>query len=162
VLIRNRPDLKVRTRSEVIDRSPEREMGDLVASALLYPRNVNELQMAVEMGDPKRGESTVYVPVEVVIPLASLTFLPTPDGDTYSATVDFHHATSGFERSSMTSGRQRQIIEISEDDYEGREGITYRFKSGVEVWPGKTRIAIAAMDTASRLVAFETMDVDAR
>ena len=40
--------------------------------------------------------------------------------------------------------------------------MTYRFKSGVEVWPGKTRIAIGAMDTASHLVGFRTVNVDAR
>jgi VWFA-related protein len=48
VSVRNRPELNVRTRSEVIDRAPEREMGDLVASTLLYPRNVNELRMSLE------------------------------------------------------------------------------------------------------------------
>lgn len=162
VLVRNRPDLKVRTRTEVIDRPAEREMGDLVASTLLYPRNVNELHMAVETGKPQRGKSTVYVPVEVVIPLDTLTFLPTQEGGKYAATVDIHHATSGFERSALTSGRQRQTFEISEADYARRREMTYRFKSGVEVWPGKTRIAIGAMDTASHLVGFQTMDVDAR
>lgn len=162
VVVRNRPELHVRTRSEVIDRPPEREMGDLVASTLLYPRNVNELRMAVETGQPQRGRSTVFVPVEVVIPLETLTFFPTHEGGKYAATIDIHHSTSGFERSSMTSGRQRQTFEISEAEYARRSGMTYRFKSGVEVWPGKTRIAIGAMDIASHLVGFQTMDVNAR
>jgi VWFA-related protein len=160
VVVRNRPELHVRTRSEVMDRPPEREMGDLVASTLIYPRDVNELRMAVETGAPKRGKSTVYVPVEVVIPLETLTFMRAQDK--YVATIDIHHATSGYERSSMTSGRQRQTFELSESDYARRNGMTYRFKSGIEVWPGKTRIAIGAMDVASHLVGFRTMDVEAK
>jgi hypothetical protein len=103
----------------------------------------------------------VYVPIDVVIPIETLTFLPTQDGK-YSTTVDIHYATSGFERSSMTSGRQRQTFEISADQHRQRAGINYRFKSGVEVWPGRTRIAIGAMDDASHMVAFATTEVETK
>ncbi len=162
VRIRNRPDLTVRTRTEVIDRSPEREMGDLVAATLLFPRNVNELHIALQTGKPKSSSKgkAVTIPLDVVIPLETLTFLPTQDGQ-YAAKIDIHYAIAGIKSTFQTSGRQQQNIEISEEQYEARKGTNYRFKTGVEVWRGPTRIAVGVMDPASKLAGFRTADVTA-
>lgn len=162
VRVRNRPDLTVRTRTEVIDRSPEREMGDLVAATLLFPRDVNELQMSLRTGQPKRSSKgrAVTIPLDVVIPLQTLTFLPTQDGK-YAAKVDIHYAIAGMKTSFTTSGRQQQSIEISQQQYQTRTGRNYRFKTGVEVWRGPTRIAVGVLDPASRLAGFRTADVKA-
>jgi hypothetical protein len=47
---------RLRTRTEVVDRSPEREMGDLTSANLLFPRERNELRVAVmTAGKPTRG-----------------------------------------------------------------------------------------------------------
>jgi hypothetical protein len=163
VRVRNRPDLTVRTRTEVIDRSPEREMGDLVAAALLFPRDVNELHMTLEMGKPRSSSNgkAVTIPLDVVVPLETLTFLPTEDGQ-YAAKLDIHYAISGIETTFTTSGRQQQNIEISEQQYNARAGTNYRFKTGVEVWRGPTRIAVGVMDPASKLAGFRTADVMAK
>jgi VWFA-related protein len=161
VKIRNRPDLIVRTRTEVIDRSPEREMGDLVAATLLYPRDANELRIALQTGTQSRKGRTVTVPLDVVIPLDALTFLPAR-GDKYAAAIDIHYAIAGIRTSFMTSGRQQQAIEISKQQYNARVGTNYRFKTGVEVWPGPTRIAIGVLDPASRLTGFRTLEVLAK
>lgn len=162
VRVRNRPDLTVRTRTEVIDRSPEREMGDLVAATLLYPRNVNELHMTLQTGKPQSSSKgrAVTIPLDVLIPLETLTFLPTQNGQ-YAAKVDIHYAIAGIKSSFTTSGRQQQYIEISEKQYETRKGTNYRFRTGVEVWRGPTRIAVGVMDPASKLAGFRTADVTA-
>jgi hypothetical protein len=162
VRVRNRPDLTVRTRTEVIDRSPDREMGDLVAATLLYPRNVNELHMTLQTGKPKSSSKgkAVTIPLDVVIPLDTLTFLPTHDGK-YAANVDIHYAISGIKTSFMTSGRQKQYIEISAQQYNTRTNANYRYRTGVEVWRGPTRIAVGVIDPASKLAGFRTADVTA-
>src|SRR5688500_4732985 len=77
----------------------------------------------------------VTIPLDVVIPLESLTFLPTEDGQ-YAAKIDIHYAIAGIKSTFQTSGRQQKNIEISEEQYEAREGTNYRFKTGVEVWRG--------------------------
>ena len=158
VRVRNRPDLTVRTRTEVIDRSPEREMGDLVAATLLFPRDVNELGIALQTGKPRPTGTAVTIPLDVVIPLETLTFLSTQDGK-YAATIDIHYAIAGMKSDFTTSGRHHQNIEISAQQYEARAGTTYRFKTGVEVWRGPTRIAIGVLDPASRLAGFRTAEV---
>jgi VWFA-related protein len=163
VRVRNRPDLTVRTRTEVIDRSPEREMGDLVAASLLFPRDVNELHMTLQTGKPRSSSkgTAVTIPLDVVVPLETLTFLPTEDGQ-YAAKLDIHYAISGIETTFTTSGRQQQNIEISAQQYNARAGTNYRFKTGVEVWRGPTRIAVGVMDPVSKLAGFRTADVMAK
>lgn len=162
VQIRNRPELGVRTRTGVIDRSPEREMGDLTAANLLLPRQLNELNVAVATpAKPARGKRFYTVPVDVTIPLQSLTFFPS-DGDKYHAAVDIHFAAAASRNNFTTSGRQRQDIEISAAQYAALGNGTYRFKTGIEVPAGSSRIAIGVMDTASRLAGFGNLEVTAK
>jgi VWFA-related protein len=159
VRVRNRPDLHARTRTEVIDKTPEREMADLVLASLLFPRDVNELHVTVTAGKPVRAEGKKFtIPIDVVIPFETLTFLPIEDGR-YAAKLDIHYAISGIETNFTTSGHQQQNVEISEEQYNARAGTSYRFKTGVEVWRGPTRIAVGVMDPASKLAGFRTADV---
>jgi hypothetical protein len=159
VRIRNRPELRARTRTEVVDRSPEREMGDLTAANLLYPRQTNELRIAVmTSGVPDREGKRFAVPIDVVIPLETLTFAQIDD-DKYAATIDIHYAAAGQENDFTTSGRHRQSIEISREQHATRADTTYRFKTSIETPAGPTKIAIGVMDITSRLAAFQNMDV---
>jgi VWFA-related protein len=160
VSIRNRPELHVRTRTEVVDRSPEREMGDLTAANLLFPRALNELDVAVlTYGPPTRGLNFFTIPVDVVIPLQTLTFVQSDD-DKYTAVIDVHFSAAALKNDFTTAGRHRQNIEISAEQYEERETVTYRFKTGIEVPRGPSRIAIGVMDTVSRLAGFGNLDVN--
>jgi len=161
VRIRNRPELDVRTRTEVMDRPKEREMSDLVASSLLFPREINELGVTLVTGKPERTRSAVRIPIDVVMPLASLTFLPTGK-DRYEASFDLHYIAASVNTDFSSAGHQRQTVEITKEQYETRRGRNYRFKSAVEVWSGPTRIAIGVMDTVSHQVGFRTKDVIAR
>jgi VWFA-related protein len=161
VQVRNRPDLKVRTRTEVVDRSPEREMGDLVASTLLFPRDVNELHLTVTTGPLKRAGKAVTVPFDIVIPLESLTFLESADGR-YVATIDVHFSTASTQNDYTTTGHREQNIEITAAQYDARAGTTYRYKTGIEIPAGPVRIALGVLDRASHLTGFRTVDVDAR
>jgi VWFA-related protein len=162
VRIRNRPDLRARTRTDVINRSPEREMGDLTAANLLFPRELNELGVEVETsGKPAREGKLFTVPVDVVIPLNSLTFAQA-ENDTYKAAIDIHFAVTGQHSDYTTSGKHHQIIEISADQHEAREGVTYRFKTGIQVSEGASRIAIGVMDETSQLAGFENLDITAQ
>lgn len=160
VKVRNRPDLKVRTRTEVIDRSPEREMSDQVAATLLFPRELNELKLKVEVTSAKPESPTrAVLPIDIVIPMETLTFVR-PSDDKYLATIDVHFATSGEASDYTTTGRHRQQIEITDEQYAGRIGANYRFKSGVLVPRGPSKVAIGVMDQASRMTSFRTMEVN--
>ena len=162
VRIRNRPALRARTRTEVVDRSPQREMGDLTAANLLFPSRLNELGIKVTIPGKVTPEGKLYaVPVDVAIPLDKLTFVQTAD-DKYAASVDIHFAAAAQQNTFTVSGKHHQNIEISPEQHAGRAGVIYRFKTGIQVSDGPVRIAIGVMDTASRLAAFGNLDVTAQ
>jgi hypothetical protein len=58
-----------------------------------------------------------------------------------------------------TSGRHRQHIEITAEQHATRAGVTTRFKTGIQVPKGRTRIAVGVMDEASRLAGFNNVEV---
>lgn len=160
VQVKNRPELRVRTRSEVLEKSPEREMDDLVIASLLYPRQTNELSIDVSTGKPKRERGFYTIPLDIVIPMDKLAFLPGDDGK-YVATFSVHYAAAGERRDFASGGEQRQHVEISAEQYNRMAGTNYRYKTGLQVAGGPTRIAIGVLDATSKLSGFETVDVKA-
>jgi VWFA-related protein len=161
VRIRNHPELRARTRTDVVDKSPEREMADLVMSSILFPREVNELHMNVTTAPPTRRGKAYTIPLDITLPLDTLTFVRGAD-DKYTATLAIHFAAAGLESDYTTSGVHQQTVELSADVYPHRNGRTYRYKSGIEVPAGPTRIAIGVMDTSTNLTGFRTVEVLAK
>ena len=158
VKIRNRPELRARTRTDVIDRSPEQEMADLTFANLLFPRDLNELKVAVTAGTPVRNEKAYRVPLDVVIPLDKLTFAQI-DGGKFASVADIHFAAAGLTNDFTVSGRHRHNIEITAEQHAARAGVTTRFKTGIQVPKGRTRIALGIIDEASRLAGFTNVEV---
>jgi VWFA-related protein len=161
VSVRNRPELRVRTRSEVMEKSTNREMADLVVASLLYPRTVNELGIGVTAGKPEKMRGLYTIPLDVVIPLKNLTFLPA-DGGKYVASFDLHYAAAGEQRDFGTGGKREQRIEISPEQYAHVRDVSYRYKTGIEVSPGRARIAIGVLDPVTKLTGFRTVEVIAQ
>jgi VWFA-related protein len=157
VKVRNRPELRVRTRSEVIEKTTTREMEDLVIASLIYPRPVNELGISVTTATPVRDRGHLRVPLDVVIPLDKLTFLP--EGEKYVGMFDIHFAAAGEERDFISGGKQQQRVELTAEQFEARQGIKYHYKTGIMISPGPARIAIGVLDTTTKLTGFQTVEV---
>jgi VWFA-related protein len=161
VSVRNRPELRVRTRAEALEKSTESEMTDLVVASLLYPRTVNELGITVTPGTPAKDRGLFTIPLDVVIPLKNLMFLPV-DGGKYIASFDLHYAASGELRDFGTGGMRQQRIELTPQQYAAVGTTTYRYKTGIQVSPGRARIAIGVLDLATKLTGFRTVEVVAQ
>ncbi|MGN6186647.1 MAG: VWA domain-containing protein [Thermoanaerobaculia bacterium] len=162
VQVRNRPDLKVRTRTEVLEKSTAREMDDLVAASLIYPRPVNELAIAVNAGEPVKARGYYTIPIDVVVPMNKLTFLPTNDGSKYVASFNVHFALAGRDRNYLQGGKAAQTVEITPEQYQNISGINYRYKTGINVSEGSSKIAIGLIDETTRLTGFGTVEVSTR
>jgi VWFA-related protein len=159
VTVRNRPNLTVRTRTDVLDTSTGKEMEDLVAAGLLYPRRVNELTLTVKSNPLLKNLGLFTVPLEISMPLEKLTFLPTPAGR-YRAAFSVHFAASGEHWDFASGGDRDQEVLISEAQYVNRSTITYRYRTSILVAPGRVRVAIGVLDQTSKLTGFGTVDVD--
>jgi VWFA-related protein len=159
--VKNRPDLKVRTRSETVDPSKAKGMADRVVAELVYPGQVNELQMTVKAEPPQRDGRMFIVPVEVVIPVEKITFVRSPTG-TYLAKVSLHYATAIDQKEFVSYGRQEQIIELSGQQYAEQKRIRYRYTSNITVPKGNVRIALGVTDTTSSASSLQTLAVKAQ
>lgn len=159
VEVRNRPDLRVRTRSDVLQKSTAREMDDLVAASLIYPRPVNELAINVIGGTPTKARGYFTVPIDIVVPMSKLTFLLNAEGDKYVASFDVHFASAGRERDFFIGGKRQQTIEITPAQYAQRDGANYRYKTGINVSAGSSKVAIGLIDNVTRLTGFGSVEV---
>jgi VWFA-related protein len=159
--VKNRPDLKVRTRSETVDPTRSKGMADRVVAELVFPGQVNDLQMTVKAEPPQRDGRMFIVPVEVVIPVEKITFVRSATG-TYLAKVSLHYATAIDRKEFVSYGRQEQIIELSGQQYAEQKRIRYRYTSNITVPKGNVRIALGVTDTTSSASSLQTLAVKAQ
>ncbi|HYC62424.1 MAG TPA: VWA domain-containing protein [Thermoanaerobaculia bacterium] len=158
VKVKNRPELKVRTRSEVSD-SDSGDMASRVIAGLLYPLQKDELKMAVKAETPQKDGKKYNVPLEVVIPIDKMTFLLASDG-TYKARVTVHYAAAA-EKEFVSYGRQEQMIELTPHQYREMLRIRYRYTSNITVPKGKIRIALGVVDSTSKMSSLQTVNLSA-
>ncbi|MFL6246825.1 MAG: hypothetical protein ACJ74H_12415 [Thermoanaerobaculia bacterium] len=162
VTVRNRPELNVRTRTEIIQRPAGREMSGRVIAALLYPSDVDELQMKVVAEKPeKEGRKTFAIPIEVIIPVEKLTLVRDEDG-TYRGMVSVHYASSLNEKEFLSYGRQDQVVELTPQQYAQLKLGRYRYHSRVTVPKGNVRIVVGVVDSGSRLASLQSVSLTAK
>lgn len=160
VRIPSQPSLVIRTRREILRQPAQREMNDLVASTLLYPRDVDELHITVNAANPVREGSTYRVKVAVQVPIASLTFIP--NGEKYRARFTAHYAAIDGNGTFATGADREQILEGDAAHAENAKKHQFTYTTDLVVARGRTRIAIGVQDPISRLTSFKTVSVDAR
>jgi VWFA-related protein len=154
--VKGRPELNVRTRSEVVDDGGG-DMASRVIAGLLYPLNTNELKMAIKTEAPQKDGKKYSVPLEVVIPIDKITFLRTADG-AYHARVTVHYAAAA-EKEFISYGRQEQLIELTPSQYREMLRIRYRYTSNITVPKGKIRIALGVVDSTSKMSSLQTVNL---
>jgi VWFA-related protein len=162
VRVKNRPELRVRTRSEVLRKSPRREMTDRVVASLLVPRDVNELGITATAAKPQRvkGERDVYtVEVTVEVPLARLTFLPA--GDRYRGAFTVHYAATGDDVDFMSGVQKEQVLEVPVADFEGVKAKSWRYKTNLQMRKGNLRVGVGVLDSTSHESGFQTLELRA-
>lgn len=159
VRVLRHPDLQVRARRDVIQKSIAEEMNERVVGHLVYPRDVDELGITTTIGMPRSDKGTLLVPVTVAIPIANLTLVP--EDDTYRGSFTVHYAAAGDGEFSSAVQRE-QVVEIPASKIAAARGNTYEYTSDLRVRPGKIDIAVGVLDPLSRLTSFKTLTIDAR
>lgn len=160
VRVNNRPDLVVRARREMLRRSPEREMDEIVAANLIAPRAVNELGIAAGAGNPEHQLNDTYrIPVAVKIPLGKLTFIP--DGNKYRGMFTVHYAAA--DGADYTTGIYReQTLEIPASEIDAARAKFFTYTATLVVSPGTLKVAVGVYDRYSHLAGFQQLEVVAK
>ena len=162
VRVKGRPELRVRTRREVIRKSPTREMTDRVVAALVAPPHLEEIALRIETGPAAASLDRAYrtIDVHTLIPLSAMTFLP--HGEGYRATFTVHYAVTGSASDFVSGSHGPHAIDVPAAQLEAARGTYYRYTIPMQVRTGKHRVAIGVLDAVSHLSGIERVDVEVK
>jgi VWFA-related protein len=149
------PKLRLRARQGYLDSSRSREVSMAVESALLFGSPTGEESLRVAFGEPERaGRGKIEVPIEILVPLDRLTFLPAGEG--LEAATELRAALMG-------EGGDRSEIPIIPITFQVTKapaaGEYGRYEAKVKMRRQRHRAVIAIHDLASGRILSTGADV---
>ncbi|HVS32866.1 MAG TPA: VWA domain-containing protein [Thermoanaerobaculia bacterium] len=152
----------VRNRQTFVEKSTFAEMNDRVIANLLYRTRDNDLGILVRTGAPEAaGDGLFQVPMEIQIPMDSLTLLPQGETefvggfDVYVAVADKNNDMSEVSRKSHT-------LRLPASDRDRAKGKHYTYSVDLLMEKGLNRISIGVVDNISNQAGFAREQVIAQ
>jgi hypothetical protein len=146
VRVRNRPELKVRSRREVVRKTAQREFTDRVIASLVGGESSNDLGIAVRPASGNVNGSTRLL-VEAAIPINSLHF--EKQAGVYKAGYSAHYAIVGAGDLFATGADMDQVIEIQEADWPRAQGKHWSHILTLNGQLGDAKVAVGIMEVHS-------------
>jgi hypothetical protein len=156
VRVKNRSYL-VRNRQTFVEKSTFAEMNDRVVANLLYKTKANDLHILVKVGTPVRAEDLYKVPVEIQIPMESLTLMP--QGESYMGGFSVYVAVANKEGDMSDVARQTHQIRVPTADYTKIHGKHYTYSLDLLMEPGPNKISVGVVDDVSNTTGFDRVPV---
>lgn len=148
VRVKGRPELSVRARNEVVRRSIRNEVTERVVAGLVEKETKNELGIELHAGAIDRHRREATANVDVLVPLAKLTFLP--DGDKQRASFTVHYAASGEDVDFVSGVEPEQIVEIPAAEFEQARHKHWRYTLAMKMRKGAHRVGVGVLDGTSQ------------
>jgi VWFA-related protein len=147
----------VRSRKTFVERSAEAQMRDEVVANLLFPSRTNHLRIRARLGPSKRvGKRDVSVPVQIAIPLPSLTLLPKDD----KYVGGFHVFLAAGDSDNAMSDVVRRSHRISFDAADLQKAMTVAYIYSIDIQTARgNRLSIAVQDEISGASGFTSINV---
>ncbi len=146
VRVRNRPELKVRSRREVERKTAPREFTDRVIASLVGGESSNDLGIAVRPASGNVSGSTRLL-VEAAIPIDSLHF--EKEGGVYKARYSAHYAIVGAGDQFATGAEMDRVMEIQEADWPRAQAKHWSHILTLNGQLGDAKVAVGIMDAHS-------------
>ena len=128
-------------------------MTDRVVANLLYRTKSNDLKIAVRSSSPVPQEDGMFkVPIEIQIPMDSLTFLPQGDINAGGFTVYVAVANKDGDMSDVS--RKQHQITLAKGELEKSKGKYYTYSLTLLMEPGLNKISVGAVDDVSNVTGF--------
>lgn len=160
VRVRNHPELRVRTRSETINKSPRRELTDRVVSSLIASSPRNDLGINAHPAASQRRGDIVSTTVDIAIPIEKLTF--EEEHGVHRARFTVHYAISG-ERLDFVSGIDpEQLVEIPDAEWERARSQQWTHSLQFKTRIGPHRLAVGVLDSSSMTWGINALTIDAK
>jgi hypothetical protein len=158
VRVKNRNYI-VRNRETFVEKSTFAEMNDRVIANLLYKVKANDLHILVKTGTPVSQDELFRVPVEIQIPMESLTLLP--QGEAYMGGFSVYCAVANKEGDMSDVSRQTHQIRVPNADYAKIKGKYYAYSLDLLMEPGPNKISIGVVDDVSNVTGFDRVPINA-
>ncbi|HSP17453.1 MAG TPA: VWA domain-containing protein [Thermoanaerobaculia bacterium] len=157
-----RKDLIARARQTFVEKSTFAEMNDKVVANLLYRTKQNDLKILVRTGTPVAADEDLYkVPVEIQIPMDSLTLLP--QGDTeYVGGFDVYVAVANKDGDMSDVSRKSHSLRVPTPDMARAKGKYYAYSLDLLMEKGLNKISIGVVDNISNVSGFAREQVIAQ
>ncbi len=153
VRVKNR-NYVVRNRQSFVEKSTYAEMSDRVVANLLYSTKQNDLHILVKSDRPRPTEEGYFrVPVEIQIPMDSLTFLPLGESE-FAGGFDVFCVVANKDGDMSDVARQSHQIRLSRADKPKSAGKYYAYSLDLLMEPGLNKISIGVIDSVSNASGF--------
>jgi len=154
---------QVRSRQTFVEKSTYSEMSDRVVANLLYRTKANQLSILLKTNPPipTDDEDLVRVPVEVQIPMESLTFLPQGESD-YVGGFDVYVVVANKDGDMSDVQRKSHQIHVPTADMAKTKGKFYTYTLDLLMEKGLNKISVGVVDTITNESGFAAQQVLAK
>lgn len=150
----------VRSRQTFVEKSTFAEMSDRVIANLLYKTKANDLKIIVKAGQPVRSEDLYRVPVEIHIPMESLTLLP--QGEAYMGGFSVYVVVGNKEGDLSDVAQKTHQLRVSAEEYPKIKGKYYAYSIDLLMEKGLNKISVGVVDEVSNQSGFDRQQVIAQ
>jgi len=147
-----RPGVRVLTRRNVVERTPEQKVADAVLSGVHFPKTLNPLRASLSIGTAKQSGKMWLVPFEFKVPFEKLTLIP--QGGRLKGALLFTTAAATPDGRISPVTTERATIDVPESDLASLPGKVFTYSSTLKLRPGPQIISAALTDEISRLSSF--------
>jgi VWFA-related protein len=143
-----------RSRQTFVEKSTFAEMSDRVVANLLYRTKTNDMKILVRMGTPRPADDGLYtVPMEIHIPMESLTLLPQGDSENVGG-FDVYVAVANKDNDMSDVSRKSHQLRLSREDMKNIAGKYYTYTLDLMMERGLNRISVGLVDQVSNVSGF--------
>jgi VWFA-related protein len=151
-----------RARQTFVEKSTYAEMNDKVIANLLYRTKQNDLKILVRTGAPAAADEDLYkVPVDIQIPMDSLTLLQQGEGD-YVGGFDVYVAVANKDGDMSDVSRKSHQLRVPASDMERAKGKYYTYSVDLLMEKGLNKISVGVVDDVSNVNGFAREQVIAQ
>jgi VWFA-related protein len=152
----------VRSRRTFVEKSTFAEMSDRIIANLLYKSKGNDLKIIVRVNSPIPTDDGLFrVPVDVLIPMTSLTLLPQGE-EMYVGGFEVYVAVANKDDDMSDVARKSHPLRIPPEDMKKIVGKYYTYTLDLLMEKGLNRISIGVVDGVSNTTGFAREQIIAR
>ncbi|HEX9162262.1 MAG TPA: VWA domain-containing protein [Thermoanaerobaculia bacterium] len=151
-----------RARQTFVEKSTFAEMNDKVVANLLYKTKQNDLNILVRTGMPVATDEDLFrVPVEIQIPMDSLTLLPQGESE-YVGGFEVYVVVANKDGDMSDVSRKSHQLHVPAADKEKTRGKYYSYSVELLMEKGPNKISIGVVDNISNVAGFAREQVIAQ